>query len=59
MTHEQMTSEKRYLVAMHFVKMMLERALITRREYVAAEKKVREKYHSTIGFLMTDSDLLS
>ena len=58
MTHEQLASEKRYLAVMHFLKEMLERALITKSEYKAAEEKVREKYHPAIGFLMTDSDLL-
>lgn len=58
MNTEQLTKEKRYMLAMHFIREMFQEGLITKGEYAKAEWRIRGKYCPVISPLLVDIDLL-
>lgn len=58
MNTEQLTKEKRYMLAMHFIREMFKEGLITKGEYAKAEWRIRGKYCPVISPLLVDIDLL-
>lgn len=58
MDAKQLKQEKMYLAAMHFIRGMLQKGLITKAEYGKAERQLRNKYSPVIGLLLADIDLL-
>lgn len=58
MKTDQLMRERNYLATLHVIRGMLQRNLITQREYVKARQKLLKKYDPVIGPLLSENDLL-
>lgn len=53
MSEEQFEREKLYLASMEMFKKMLERKLITKKQYQIIEEEMKKKYHPVFGTLFS------
>ena len=57
MPHEMLMQEALYQASMQMFRSLLEKGIITRENYLEAERLMREKYHPKLGTLFFDMTL--
>lgn len=59
MTAEEQTRERRYQIAMHFARQMLEQGIINDDDYKVIDTRMTQKYTPVFGTLLSEMRLLS
>ena len=59
MTAEEQNRERRYQIAMHFARQMLEQGIINDDDYKVIDTRMTQKYTPVFGTLLSEMRLLS